>query len=133
SVAAAWQASIGNVAAGSTFASLQSFGATAVMAPAAGAGLMVTGLLGVGYLGWRHYNETPPALPTAPPVPPGGQDPAFLSDAELRNAIVALGGRPEGGMATEALVTLFLTLVAERREDGAGGGGGGKEEVAEKP
>jgi hypothetical protein len=57
SVAAAWQASIGNVAAVSTFASLQSFGATAVMAPAAGAGLMVTGILGVGYLGWRHYNH----------------------------------------------------------------------------
>jgi hypothetical protein len=57
SAAAAWQASIGNVAAGSTFASLQSFGATAVMAPAVGAGLTVAGLLGLGYLHWPAVRQ----------------------------------------------------------------------------
>ncbi|GFH55933.1 hypothetical protein CTEN210_12409 [Chaetoceros tenuissimus] len=42
SIAAAWQASIGNVAAGSAFATLQSLGATGVFAAGAGTGATAT-------------------------------------------------------------------------------------------
>ena len=59
SVAAAWQSSIGSVAAGSNFAALQTFGATMPTAPALGVGLMVAGVGGVGYIGWRRYTVHP--------------------------------------------------------------------------
>ena len=57
SVAAAWQSSIGSIAAGSNFALLQTFGATVPTAPALGAGLVVAGVGGLGYLGLRRYRQ----------------------------------------------------------------------------
>ena len=48
SVAAAWQSSIGNVAAKSTFATLQAFSATAPLAPVLGPVLVVVGAVAVG-------------------------------------------------------------------------------------
>jgi hypothetical protein len=48
SAAAAWQSSIGNVAAQSTFATLQSFGATTPLAPVIGPTLVVVGVVAVG-------------------------------------------------------------------------------------
>ena len=56
SAAAAWQSSIGSVAAGSNFAYLQAFGATMTAAHVLGVGLLVAGV-GVGcagYPGWRR-------------------------------------------------------------------------------
>ena len=50
SLAAAWQATIGNVAAGSAFATLQSLGATGTLATGAYGG---AGVLGLGALGNR--------------------------------------------------------------------------------
>ena len=124
SMAAAWQGTIGNVAAGSTFAQLQSFGAIYTAAPALGAGLVVAGVGGAGYLGWRRYKSwNAPHPPPEPPFPPGTQDPELLSDTELRKAIVGLGGQPQGCADREALVALYLLLV-ERQ----GGGQTVKEE-----
>lgn len=55
SLAAAWQATIGNVAAGSAFATLQSLGATGTLATGAYGG---AGVLGLGALGNRLVGKS---------------------------------------------------------------------------
>ncbi|RVD81827.1 uncharacterized protein DFL_009674 [Arthrobotrys flagrans] len=70
SYAAAWQASIGNVAAGSFFAFLQSIG----MAPATAT---VTGaLIGIGIFVWVELNKVHNAPPPDDGVPGGGTPPS---------------------------------------------------------
>jgi len=106
SMAAAWQSSIGNVAAGSTVAQLQSFGAIYTAAPVLGTALVVVGVGGVVYIGWRRYKSW-----NAPHPPPGTQDPELLSDTELCQAIEGLGGRVQGCADRDALVARYLLLV----------------------
>lgn len=61
SLAAAWQSSIGNVAAGSAFATLQSLGATGTIAAVGSVALGVTAPIVIGgglYYYWRHKHKT---------------------------------------------------------------------------
>ncbi|CCA71662.1 hypothetical protein PIIN_05598 [Serendipita indica DSM 11827] len=53
SVAAGWQSMLGNVAAGSIFSVLQSFGATGLLAITAPVGVTVAGAGALGYGAWR--------------------------------------------------------------------------------
>jgi hypothetical protein len=60
SLAAAWQSSIGNVAAGSAFATLQSLGATGTIAAVGSVALGVTVpivIAGGAYYYWRHKHS----------------------------------------------------------------------------
>jgi len=56
------------------------------------------------------------AAPAPAPAPTSGQDPATMKAAELKKAIVEMGGNPTGCVEKVELVSLYRTLLAQPKE-----------------